>query len=110
LFQVVARFAAQRGDVGFLQYKGQVEGGGQIADEGGVLARLFAAKLMIQVEHGEAQIPARGELAQNVQQAYGVRTAGDRHAHALVGLKHAITCYSFRDFFQHYCPIPLFYA
>ena len=91
LFQVIARLAAERGHVGLLQFEGQIERGGQSADEGGILARLFAAELVVQVQHGQAQIPARREFAQHMQQAHGIGAAGDRHADALVRLKHAIT-------------------
>ena len=101
LFQIAPRFAAERGHIGFTQFERQMEAGGQIAHERGIAPRLFAAKLMIQMQHGKAQIPAGGKFAQNVQQAYGIGAAGDRHAHALVRLKHAITGDRFGDFFKH---------
>ena len=66
-------------------------------DKRGVLARLFAAQLVIQMQHGLAQIPTWSEILQNVQQAHRVGASGDRHSHALARLKHAITGYRFRD-------------
>ncbi len=108
LFEIFARFAAERGDVGFLQFARQIERGGQVAHEGGILAGFLAAQLVIEVQHGQAQIPARGQIAQDMQQAHGVGAAGDRHADALARLKHAITGDRFRDLLKHFRPMFLF--
>ena len=97
LFEVFARFAAKRGDIGFLRFERQIERRRQVAHEGGILTGFLAAKLVIEVQHGQLQVPTRGQIAQDVQQAHGVGAAGDRHADALAGLKHAITGDRFRD-------------
>ena len=44
---------------------------------------------MIEMENGQAEIPARSQLEQNMQQTHGVRAARYRHAYALARLEHA---------------------
>jgi hypothetical protein len=101
LFHVFAALARQPGDVYLAETKRQAQSAGQLLHEAGILARLFATQLMIQMEHAETQVPAGSELEQNVQQAHGIRAAGDRHAHALARLEHAITGDDFRNALEH---------
>src|SRR4051812_41922223 len=61
---------------------------GEFADELSIGARLVCSKLMVEMEHGEADVP---ELVKDVEEADGIRAAGHRYADTLVGGEHRVT-------------------
>lgn len=91
LLQVITGFLAEPGHVDLGQMEGQAEAGGEVADEGGIAGGLAGAQAMVEVQDLQAQIPAGRELAEDVEQADGIRAAGDSHSHPLGRLKHVIT-------------------
>ena len=102
LLEVVAGLATERLHIGFAQLERKIESRGQIADKNSILERLFPAELVIQMQHCQAQVPARRELTQNVQQTYGIGPSGDCHSHPLARLKHAITGDSSDESLEHF--------
>ena len=73
---------------------------GQIGHKAGVIVGGLAAKSVVKVYHGEGDAVRGGQLAENVQETNGVRTAGDRHAHAISAAQHAITSENSLNFFE----------
>jgi hypothetical protein len=101
LFQILTALARQPGHINFAKNEQQAEPGRHFFDKAGILARLFAAQLMVQMNHAQVEIPARGELEEHVQQTGGIRAAGHRDRHALTRFEHAITGDDFRHALEH---------
>jgi hypothetical protein len=69
LFQIFAALAGQVRHIRLAVLEGQTQRGRQLLDEAGILAGLFASQFMVQMDHAEVEVPARGELEEHVQQA-----------------------------------------
>jgi hypothetical protein len=70
--------------------EGEVERRGQGANEIGVGAGGVAAQVVVDVEDTEGQIPAGGEVAEDVEEADGIGAAGDGDGDAIAGREHAM--------------------
>src|ERR1035441_9280136 len=71
-------------------FRSEVERGGQGANEIGVGAGGVAAQVVVDVEDTEGQIPAEGEVAEDVEEADGIGAAGDGDGDAVAGREHAM--------------------
>jgi hypothetical protein len=63
----------------------------QIADKTLIAIGFLASQLVIQMEYGQAEVPARRQLEQHMEQAHRIGPAGDSHADSCPPLEHAIT-------------------
>jgi hypothetical protein len=59
----------------FAKVKGKAGSGGKLADEFRVRDRCRASDPVLDVHHAQCKIPARAQLAQGMQQEYGIRAA-----------------------------------
>ena len=101
---VAAAFLEAAGGVaqiGALDGDGQVEAGGQLADEGFVAVRFLAAQAVVQVEDFEIEPEARGDFDEGVEEGGGVGSSADGDTDAVAGSEHVITRDGFPDYFQH---------
>src|SRR5580658_1417953 len=64
---------------------------GLLANEFRIAARFLAAQTVVQMQHGESQFPFRRKLAEQMQQAQGIRAARYGHAHVGGAPEHVIT-------------------
>ncbi len=101
LFQILTALARQPRYIRFAEREGQTERGRHLLDKAGILAGLFAAQSMVQMNHAQVKVPARGKLVEYMQKAGGIRAAGHRDRHALARLEHAITGDDFRHALEH---------
>jgi hypothetical protein len=60
-----------------------------------------AAEVVIQMENCEAEVPAGGQIEEDVEQADGIGAAGDGHADSCPWLEHAITGDEFNHALEH---------
>ena len=85
-FQVAGR----RLQFGARQQERQFHAFRQPAHEFRILPRLFAAQAVIEMQHGQAQMPAGGKFSQHFEQTDRIRAARNSHAGSLVGTEHAV--------------------
>jgi hypothetical protein len=85
LFQI-----AVRGKRHFMDDRRPAELVRLFAYELGVAARFLAAEAVVEMEHGESEVPLGRKLAQHVQEAQGIGAARYRYAHAGVAREHVV--------------------
>src|SRR5690349_14977400 len=101
LLEILAALVGQSRYVHLGKSEGQTESCRHLFDEAGILAGLFAAQLMVKMNHAQMEVPAGGKLEEHMQQAGGIRAAGHRDRHALARLEHAITGDDFGHALEH---------
>ena len=84
-----------------LDGNGEVELGGQLADEGFVAVGFLAAQAVVQVEDFEVEPPAKGDFNEGMEEGGGVGSAADGDPDTVAGSEHVITRDGFLDYFQH---------
>ena len=84
------QIARRGGEIEIVERERKIERGGETADKLGVAARGVAAKVVVDVQHAERQVPARCQFEQHVQQADGIGAAGDGDRDAIARREHAM--------------------